>query len=240
MKLETFETLLLLLLFAVPGAVFLLAYSRAFTPSERAAYIQEQFPVELTILYLTASAVIHSILLIGLLVVLSLIGKWSNDPQIHLKVILPWANIASTSTDSLVLPVFLAIAYFFVSLVSAYFAGKWWAKRPIPAVPPWCKEILQLRTGEQIPQLKLWLRNAQPPLEGEWGDFRLLSRKQMIFEVAIRRPRMKQVIWIPSSIIAEMDVRSTQSTVKIVLAQQPQGGKEAPPSEEAVEPAASS
>jgi len=240
MKLESFETILVLLLFMAPGAVFLYAFSRRIEGSERARYIQEQFPFELSGFYVVASAAIHSVLLTGCLLILSLISAWANEPQIHSKLFQPLSNIVSADTSALLLILLVVLAYFFTSLGLGYFAGIWWSKHYVPTIPKWCRQILQLQaialTQQEIVQLELTLQNQQPSLEGEWYDFKLLSGKRMTFEVAIRQPKKNQVIWIPSSLIAKMDVRSTQGTIMLVLGHQPPNWEDELPSEEAIKP----
>src|SRR3972149_411850 len=111
MKLESFETILVLLLFMAPGAVFLYAFSRRIEGSERARYIQEQFPFELSGFYVVASAAIHSVLLTGCLLILSLISAWANEPQIYSKLFQPLSNIVSADTSALLLILLVVLAY---------------------------------------------------------------------------------------------------------------------------------
>jgi hypothetical protein len=222
MKLDTVTTLLLLLLFAVPGIVFLYAYSRAFDPSERARYIQEQFPVELTLLYLTASAIVHTILLVLLLAVLNLIERRLQVSDVVSRLLHPLLNITTASLDSLTVSVLTMAAYFAASLVLAYLIGRWWRMRHRPRFPIWCNELVELRvisseSGSPV-HLKLLLRDGRS-LEGEWRSFGLLGKREGGFEIAFEQTQMKRLVWVSSANIAEMDAVARTKSVKFILAE---------------------
>ena len=229
MKFETLETLVLLLLFSVPGAVFLYAYSRAFSPAERVNYIRQQFPFELTVFYLTASAAIHFLLSAISLFLLNLAAWHFHDPHVLSCIIEPLLNVTSTDVQSLTLPASVVLVYFGASLVLAYLAGKWWGNRYIPSVPLWCKELVELRAaslraGGNV-QLKLLLRDGIE-MEGEWDGFRFLGGKQGTFEITFRQPKKNQVIWVDSSNIVEMNVTCGQEKKKFLFRQQEDKGIE--------------
>lgn len=222
MKFETLETLVLLLLFGVPGAVFLYAYSRAFSPTERVNYIRQQFPFELTVFYLTASAAIHFLLLAISLFLLNLVARYFNDPHALTHIIDPLLNVTQADVRSLTLSASAVLVYFGVSLVVAHYAGKWWGNRYIPSVPLWCRELVELRAvslkqGDSI-QLKLLLRDGIE-LEGQWDGFRFLGGKQDAFEITLRQPKRNQVIWVDSSNIAEMTATCGQEKRKFLFRQ---------------------
>lgn len=230
MKFETLETLVLLLLFSVPGAVFLYAYSRAFSPAERVNYIRQQFPFELTVFYLTASAIIHSLLLGASVFLLNLFAQYFHDPYMLSRIIKPLRNVTWADVQSLTLSASVVLLYFGASLVVAYFAGKWWRNQYIPSVPLWCRELVEFRAasmkrGDDI-LLKLLLCDGTE-LEGEWDGFRFLGGKQDTFEITFRQPKRKQIIWVDSSNIVEMAATCGQEKRKFLFRQRRERDAEA-------------
>lgn len=223
MKFETLETLVLLLFFSVPGAIFLYAYSRAFDPTERANYIKQQFPFELAIFYLNASAAIHLLLLAIALIFLNFAAKRLHEPHLSTRIIKPLLDVTSADVRSLTLSISVVLVYFGVSLVTAYFTGRWWGNHYVPSVPLWCRELMELRAaslkeGGSV-QLKLLLRDGIE-LEGEWEGLRLRGGRQDAFEITVRQPRRNLTIWIDSSNIAEMTATWVQENRKFLFRQQ--------------------
>lgn len=222
MKFETLETLVLLLFFSVPGAVFLYSYSRAFDPTERANYIEQQFPFELTILYLTASVAIHILLLVMALLLLNLVAWRLHDPHLLTRITKPLLDVISADVQSLTFSMSVALVYFGVSLVAAYFAGRWWGNRYVPSVPLWCRELVELRAAslkdEGNVQLKLLLRDGIE-LEGEWEGLRLQGGKQDAFEITLRQPKRNLTIWVDSSSISELTATWGQENRKFLFRQ---------------------
>lgn len=220
MAFETLETLVLLLLFSVPGAVFLYAYSRAFSPAERVDYIRQQFPFELTVFYLTASAAIHFLLLAISLFLLNFVARHSVDPYVLSRITKPLLNVTSADVQSVTLSALVMLVYFGASLVMAYLAGKWWGNRYVPSVPLWCRELVELRaaslkTGEAI-WLKLLLRDGIE-MEGEWSGFRFIGGKQGTFEITFRQPKKNQIIWVGSSNIVEINATCGPEKKKVIF-----------------------
>jgi hypothetical protein len=216
----TVETLVLLLIFSVPGAIFLYSYSREFNPYERVTFIQEQFPFEIIILYLITSAIIHSLLIVISLLIF-LVSAWLyNNPNILADFFTPFSDVNSANLFSLTISICTIIAYFLSSLFIAYWTGKLWSKRDFGKIPYWCKQIIEMRYNSirqgEIPIIELTLLNGRK-IDGAWHSFSLIDRKQISFEVTIRQVETNQTIWTPSNNIQEMLIKTTQSTFRLLF-----------------------
>ncbi len=207
MKVETLETLILLLLFAVPGVVFVFTYSRVISYSKRVDFIRKQFPFEAILVYITASAIIHVLLASVVLMIVITIAWIFQIPDIISVLVRPLQNWETTSIFQLALPISTIFTYFVLSLVIAYRAGKSWKKRYKPSVPIWLKALVELlfraENEDEKAQIELLFKNGME-FDGEWENLRYYVGNPDTFEIAIRQPKKKLVFYVESSNLKEL------------------------------------
>jgi len=220
---ETIETLVLLLLFSVPGAIFLYSYSRGFNPYERITFIQEQFPFELAVLYVITSAIIHSCLIV-ISLILVWVSSWIfNNSLILSDILVSLSDIKTANLSAITVSICTIISYFLLSILIAYWAGKLWAKHNFGRIPYWCKQIIEMRLsaikrGEK-PIVEITMLNGGK-MTGAWYSFSLIDRKKTSFEVTIHQVEANQLIWISSSNIQEMSVKTTERNLRLFFGPQ--------------------
>jgi len=139
MEFKTLEALILALLFGVPGVVFLLSYSRIPHAAAGIADIRQQLPVELVAFYVTASGIIHCLLLPIFLLVLNFLAWRLADPYLLSRIIGPLLNVTVVDIQYLTWSVLAIVLYFVSSLVVAYALGKWWGTGTPRQSPHGCK-----------------------------------------------------------------------------------------------------
>lgn len=218
MQFETLETLLLILFFSFPGAIFVYSYSRSFNPTERTSYIQEQFPLETTILYLIASVFVHILLIILTLVILNIIAVKTNNPNLLQDITSTFGRNQFTEIRIINSLISSVVIYFVASILLSYFLGRLWARWNYLALPLWCQQIVKIQAAAykngEVPTVELMLRNGSK-LMGKWHSVQLIDRKKVTFEISILQDKKNLVIWTQSSNILSMDLRAKYSNMTL-------------------------
>ena len=216
MSFQNLQTLVLILLFLTPGALFIYVCALHYSPSMRTKYLRDQFPIELTIYYLIVSAVIHTILVLATLGIIAFID--STHPQAYLSeylMAIATHRVVPGPRDVSILAV-AVIAYFLLSLVLAWVGGRWVGKHLLRPTPLWHDLIAEMHAQAKVEQkpcsIQLQLR-GQRELKGDFVDIQCWAEGPDSFQLLISEDtedsgddgrQSKKRVWIDSREINEM------------------------------------
>jgi len=225
MSVEGFEALFVALLFLVPGALFLYTCAAYYSPAMRGEYLRRQFPLELALYYLLASAIIHGILLIlGGCITVSIALITSNA-----QLVKDWYDILDrfpkVSVAEFFFVLLIGVGYLALSLLSAYVGAKRLRRSLLLPTQLWSDEMLKIMTqlAEEkniFVQVLLDDKGGANAVEGKLGSFQFVGEKGKAFELLLltERPETPNTtVWLDSSVIQELKVSNSAESWRFIF-----------------------
>ena len=231
MSFENLQTLALILLFLTPGALFIYVCALNYSPSMRAKYLREQFPLELTIFYLIVSTVIHTIMVLIALGIMYLIGIFLQTHPLEYLMSIVTQRVALRPQDVTFLLIFIS-TYFLSSLVLAYLGGRLLGKLFVSPTPLWQGLLARMQAEAESKSRQCWVQlrlRDQRKLSGNLVDFQCWAKGPDSFQLLISEgtgdieeggKQGEKCVWIDSREILEMDLQAPASMATFIFAEE--------------------
>lgn len=231
MSFENLQTLALILLFLTPGALFIYVCALNYSPSMRAQYLREQFPLELTIFYLIVSTVIHTIMVLIALGIMYLVSPSSQTHPLEYLMSIITQPVALRPRDVTFLLILIS-AYFLMSLILAYLGGGLFGKHLMSPTPLWQDLLAETYAEAKSRSEQCWVQlrlRDQRKLSGNLVDFQCWAKGPDSFQLLISEgtgdigegaKRGEKRVWIDSREILEMDLQAPDSMATFIFAKE--------------------
>lgn len=229
MFLRGFEALAVALLFLAPGALFLYESARYYSPEMRSQYLRRQFPLELAIHYLIASAVIHGILLFVLAWILFTVALATHNPAL----IQDWHGVLlrfpQVSTSDYVFFSMAGLGYLACSLLLAYFGAKRLRQYLVLPEPLWCEEMIKILDQGGTAEVCV-VDKSNEVTKGTLIGFRYVGDEirsfEMLLSVISEADKARTTVWLGSEVIGTLSVEKSASSWKFLFASTPKSNQD--------------